>query len=70
MALKRYRPAGEEKKMSGDKYVVTGWTVAKRKKYSENGRDPCLKKMMDNIKKGMIMARAELFECLNPTENL
>jgi hypothetical protein len=26
--------------------------------------------MMDNIKKGMIMARAELFECLNPTENL
>ncbi|CAI7654537.1 unnamed protein product [Penicillium pancosmium] len=54
--LKKYTPAGEGKKMGGDKYDVTTWTSAKRKKNSSGRKDPCSKEMMDNIKKGMVLS--------------
>jgi hypothetical protein len=56
--LKKYIPAGEGEKMGGDKYDVTSWTSAKRKKNSSNRKDSCSKEMMDNIKKGMVLSLA------------
>ncbi|KAJ5979881.1 hypothetical protein N7481_007179 [Penicillium waksmanii] len=56
--LKKYTPAGEGKKMGGDKYDVTSWTSAKRKKNSSDRKDPCSKEMMANIKKGMVLSLA------------
>lgn len=58
--LKKYTPAGIEKKMDGDTYDVTSWTATKRKKHSSHkGKDPLLKDMMENTKKQMILSLAE-----------